>query len=44
VSESEIQAAVEICRNGWHPERSASRSTEVEIDLEKEASPNEDFD
>ena len=37
-----FQAAVEICRNGWHPERQA-RSDEVEADVEKEASPKEDL-
>ncbi|KAE9372817.1 hypothetical protein N431DRAFT_505124 [Stipitochalara longipes BDJ] len=36
-----FQSAVEICRNGWHPERQASRSDEVEVDVEKEMSPKE---
>jgi hypothetical protein len=34
--------AVEICRNGWHPEREALRCSEVEIDVEKAASPQEE--
>ena len=38
-----LQAAVEICRNGWHPERQA-RSDEVEADVEKEACAKEDLD
>jgi hypothetical protein len=39
-----FKRAVEICRNGWHPEREMARAAEVEIDVEKEASPKEGLD
>jgi hypothetical protein len=39
-----FKSAVEICRNGWHPERQAARQAEVEIDVEKEAPHKEELD
>jgi len=39
-----FKKAVDICRNGWHPEREMARAAEVEIDVEKEASPKEGLD
>ena len=39
-----FNVAVEICRNGWHPERQRTRLAEVEIDVEKEAPQKEELD
>ncbi|PMD32405.1 hypothetical protein L207DRAFT_440479 [Hyaloscypha variabilis F] len=39
-----FQAAVEVCRNGWHPERQVGRPDDAEVDVEKEASPKDDLD
>jgi hypothetical protein len=39
-----FKRAVDICRNGWHPEREMAGAAEVEIDVEKDASPKEGLD
>jgi hypothetical protein len=42
-----FKSFIEICRNGWHPERDAARQVEGEIDVEnqeKEALSKEEFD
>jgi hypothetical protein len=39
-----FKRAVDICMNGWHPEREMARAAEVEIDVEKEASLKEGLD
>jgi hypothetical protein len=36
-----FKVAVDVCRNGWHPERNATRDAEQEIDMEKGESPKE---
>jgi len=37
-NEGWVQWAFEICKDGWHPERTRARRMEAEIDIEKEAS------
>ena len=41
-----FKSFLEICRNGWHPERDAARQVEREIDVEnqKEALSKEELD
>ncbi|PMD15072.1 hypothetical protein NA56DRAFT_650465 [Hyaloscypha hepaticicola] len=39
-----FKSVLEICRNGWHPERDAARQVEVEIDVQKEAAPKKELD